>query len=209
MRLMWLDTSCFLVELAGLRVVFDPYLESRSSFNPPPPTSTQLGDVDLVLVTHGHFDHFADAPSLLRSSPRAKLVASRELCGYVGGRLGVEAERLIPIEAGEEVSVGGLRIKATRAQHLSPLDVARWLVGDFSFQPSSRDELRRVYAERLPPEALRHASEVPTGPLQGYLLDGGSIRLWNPSETTGWLARLGPTRCWCAWLEALRWKLLG
>ncbi len=183
MRFMWLGTSCFILEAGGLRILFDPYLESRASFNPPPLKPSEIKDLDLVLVTHGHYDHFVDAPSLLRST-EAKLVASRELCDYAKAKLGVSEARLIPLNQGEVVEVEGVKIEATRGEHMSPLDVIRWFIGDFSYTPSSRDELRRMYAERFPQEVLRFASEVPMGPLQGYLLTGGrGLRAWNPSET--------------------------
>jgi L-ascorbate metabolism protein UlaG (beta-lactamase superfamily) len=50
----------------GKVIVIDPWLTS----NPKTPASFKtleaLGKVDLILVTHAHFDHFADAPALAK-----------------------------------------------------------------------------------------------------------------------------------------------
>jgi L-ascorbate metabolism protein UlaG (beta-lactamase superfamily) len=182
LRLRWLGTSCFHVDLGGLEVLMDPYLESRSSFNPPPVSSSQLVDVDLVAITHGHYDHFADAPKVL-ASPKPILVASRELCNYAKQSLGLSEGRLIALEAGGRAQVDGCVLEATKAIHLSPLETIRWLIGDFSYTPSSWEELRRMYLKRLSAEIPESAFKVPVGPLQGYVLESGGFKLWNVSET--------------------------
>lgn len=182
MRLRWLGAACFQLDLGPLEALFDPYLDSRARFNPPPAPANELADVDVVAVTHGHFDHFADAAKVL-SSPRPVLLASSELCDYVKRRLCLPESRLVPIEAGQQVELHGVVFEATKGVHLSPLEVIRWFMGDFSFTPSSREELRRAYVERFPSDVLRFASEVPIGPLQGYVIYLASLRLWNVSET--------------------------
>ena len=162
--------------------MMDPYLDSRSSFNPPPATASQLVGVDVVAVTHGHYDHFADAPKILSSS-KALLTASSELCDYAKRSLGLPEDRLIALDPGRRVELRSCWVEATKGVHLDPLEVIRWFIGDFSYSPSSRDELRQMYAERFPGEVLKFASRVPAGPLQGYLFDCGGARLWNVSET--------------------------
>ncbi|MEM4700099.1 MAG: MBL fold metallo-hydrolase [Candidatus Nezhaarchaeales archaeon] len=181
MRLRWLGAACFQLDLGGLVVLFDPYLDSRAPFNPPPVSARGLSEVDVVAVTHGHFDHFADAPEVLSSSA-ALLLASSDLCRYAADRLGLPEGRLVPIEPGRRVELRGCAFEATRGVHLSPVEVIRWFTGDFSYAPASREELRRAYAEHFPSEVLRFASEVPAGPLQGYVVERG-VRLWNVSET--------------------------
>jgi len=182
MRLRWLGAACFQVDLGGLVVLMDPYLDSRASFNPPPVNVAQLVGVDVVAVTHGHYDHFADAPRLLASST-AVLASSRELCDYAKRGLGLGDDRLVALEPGRRVELKGWWVEATKGVHLDPVEVIRWFLGDFNYTPASRDELRRVYAERFPGEVLRFSSQVPVGPLQGYAFERGGVKLWNLSET--------------------------
>jgi L-ascorbate metabolism protein UlaG (beta-lactamase superfamily) len=61
----WLGQSAMKITTPGGKViVVDPWLTS----NPKTPEAYKkleaLGKVDLILVTHGHFDHWADAPAL-------------------------------------------------------------------------------------------------------------------------------------------------
>ncbi len=64
-KVQWLGQAAFkITTLTGKVIVIDPWLKT----NPKTPEAFKkldaLGKVDLVLVTHGHFDHMADAPEL-------------------------------------------------------------------------------------------------------------------------------------------------
>jgi L-ascorbate metabolism protein UlaG (beta-lactamase superfamily) len=64
-ELQWFGQSAFkLTSNSGKVIVIDPWLR----LNPATPAEfkdlPKLGKVDLILVSHGHFDHIADAPAL-------------------------------------------------------------------------------------------------------------------------------------------------
>ncbi len=64
-ELLWLGQAAFrLTTPSGKVIMIDPWLRP----NPTTPAEykdlEKLGKVDLILVTHGHFDHIADAPAL-------------------------------------------------------------------------------------------------------------------------------------------------
>lgn len=66
-QVQWLGQAAFkITTVEGKVIVIDPWLRT----NPKTPEAFRkleaLGKVDLVLVTHGHFDHMADAPDLAK-----------------------------------------------------------------------------------------------------------------------------------------------
>lgn len=63
----WLGQATFRITTPGGKViVVDPWLTSNPKTPPAYKSLEALGKVDLILVTHGHNDHFADAPALAR-----------------------------------------------------------------------------------------------------------------------------------------------
>ena len=108
------------IEVAGVRVLTDPFL--RTSLGPlerhgPVPDAVAETDIDLVLVSHGHPDHF-DPTSLrsLRGSPA--IVVPRGLGPWARR---VVTGDVIEVEAGTRVTVAGLDIDVVPASHwISP-----------------------------------------------------------------------------------------
>jgi L-ascorbate metabolism protein UlaG (beta-lactamase superfamily) len=66
-EVLWLGQAATRITTPGGKVIMiDPWLTS----NPKTPANfkelSALGKIDLILVTHAHFDHFADAPALAK-----------------------------------------------------------------------------------------------------------------------------------------------
>ena len=60
--IVWLGhASLLLTTLTGARLAIDPWLNGNPSL---PEDWRSLGDVSGILITHGHFDHLADAASV-------------------------------------------------------------------------------------------------------------------------------------------------
>jgi L-ascorbate metabolism protein UlaG (beta-lactamase superfamily) len=120
-QVQWLGQAAFKVTTPGGKViVIDPWLTT----NPKTPERfrklEELGKVDLVLVTHGHFDHIADAPALVRMH-NAPLWAPAGLSQSLG-ILGVLPQNLANrMNKSGTVTPIGPEIKVTlvRAEHSS------------------------------------------------------------------------------------------
>ena len=119
---LWLGQSAFkITTVAGKVIVVDPYLTA----NPKTPEQYKkleaLGKVDLILVTHGHLDHFLDAPALskLNNAPvwaSAGLSQSMQTLGVLPVAL---ANRMN--KGGSITPFAGVRITMTHAEHSSEL----------------------------------------------------------------------------------------
>ena len=93
MELTWLGRSCFqLVTRHHERVLFDPYLNLYRER-----TATPFPLPDVICVSHGHPDHFADVPDLVRGDSPALVVAIPRLCRALRGLVSETQHRLFPI----------------------------------------------------------------------------------------------------------------
>ena len=125
-ELLWLGQACFRITTPGGKVIVtDPWLKG----NPTTPAAYKdldaLGKIDLVLVTHAHGDHFADAPELVRKNnvpiyaPQG-LQASMQVYGIVPPEL---ARRMGKGGTVMPFGPSGVKITAVHAEHDGEL---RW-----------------------------------------------------------------------------------
>jgi L-ascorbate metabolism protein UlaG (beta-lactamase superfamily) len=116
MRITYVGHSAVLIELDGLRLLTDPVLRRRVLHierRAPPVDLGRVSDIDVVVVSHAHPDHL-DPPSLRSLAPRATVIVPRGARGLVARRGFTRVEE---IAEGEHLSVGGLEIEATHADH--------------------------------------------------------------------------------------------
>jgi L-ascorbate metabolism protein UlaG (beta-lactamase superfamily) len=130
--LYWLGQAGFIVTTPRQRLVIDPYLSNslarkyhgtatpHERMMPAPVAIGALGPVDLVLCTHHHTDHM-DADTLkplAESDPRLRFIVPRSAVALACARIGVDENRLIPLDAGDSVEpLPGLVVRAVRAAH--------------------------------------------------------------------------------------------
>ena len=167
-----------LIDIAGTRVLTDPFLRprlgplERHGQEPDPAT---LGEIDVVLISHGHQDHF-DRASLSAIEGRPLLVVPRGLGAAARRWTGAE---VLELSVGERTRFGEVSIEAVPARHWVTPAAARarpqgyvldagprlWFAGDTG---------------RLPPD------QRPTTPIDVALLP---VWTWGPHRGPG---HLGP-----------------
>ena len=109
----WLGHSTFIIRTpGGKRVLFDPWLAGNPSC---PDSMKKPPKVDLILASHGHFDHIEDLISCARES-NATVVGIFELCDWLG-RKGIQ--NVSPMNKGGSQDIAGLRVTMTDARHSS------------------------------------------------------------------------------------------
>ena len=113
MKVTFFGHACFRIEVAGVRLVLDPFLAENPVLHTDPATVP----CDYVLCTHAHSDHICDALTLARLH-RATLVAPYELAEHFAAQ-GVPTLDLMP---GGGVDLPWGRIQMTPAIHSSALE---------------------------------------------------------------------------------------
>ncbi|MET9258019.1 MBL fold metallo-hydrolase [Streptomyces sp. NPDC003717] len=125
LRLTWMGHSSVLAEIDGQRVLFDPVWGERCSpfpfagpkrLHPAPVPLAALGPVDVVVISHDHYDHL-DLPTINALAGTDTLFAVPLGVGAHLERWGVSAGRLRELDWHESTHVGGLTLTATPARH--------------------------------------------------------------------------------------------
>lgn len=113
LEVMWCGHSTFVMTTPkGVRLLFDPWLTTNPSC---PAAARNVGAIDLMLISHGHSDHCADAVSVARET-RAIVIAPVELVSWLE-RQGVKNTR--PMNIGGRQTIKNLNIGMVNAVHSS------------------------------------------------------------------------------------------
>ncbi|HLY54822.1 MAG TPA: MBL fold metallo-hydrolase [Stellaceae bacterium] len=147
----WLGHAAFLLRMAGQNVLVDPFLSDYASpiagvgprrFTPPGLPVGHLPRIDVLLVSHNHYDHL-DARTIeaLTGKRRIRVIVPLGLGRFFGTR---GFRRITELAWHEAAEIGGLRVTCVPAIHRSArslTDRNRTLWGGFVLESASR----RVY----------------------------------------------------------------
>jgi L-ascorbate metabolism protein UlaG (beta-lactamase superfamily) len=127
LRVTWLGHSTLLLEIDGAHVLIDPVWGERVSpfsfmgpkrFHAPPLAMSELPEVDVVVISHDHYDHL--------DLPTVKALRDRHVRWVVplgvGAHLqawGIPINEITELDWWEDTRVGDLTLTATPARHFS------------------------------------------------------------------------------------------
>jgi len=107
----WLGHSTFLFRSpGGKRILIDPWVAGNPAC---PEASKRIGDLDLILISHGHSDHTGDAVSIARATG-AHVIANYEICLWLEAK-GIQ--NTVPMGHGGTQTVGDIAITMVNAVH--------------------------------------------------------------------------------------------
>ena len=113
-ELTWLGHCTWSLRTGGKTILLDPFLDQ----NPAAPVKAADVAADYILVSHGHYDHIADAPAVaLRTG--ATVIAIYEIAEWLANQHGVKNTLGMNIGGGVDLPFG--RVKMTPALHSSQL----------------------------------------------------------------------------------------
>src|SRR5260370_26698205 len=104
-----------LIPPRGKTILIDPWTQSNPAC---PDNLKQVNQLDLMLVSHGHFDHAANAVDIAKTT-RPSVVSIVELAGWLQSK-GVE--NTTGINKGGSVDVQGINVTMTHAIHSSAVE---------------------------------------------------------------------------------------
>ena len=123
----WFGHSTLLIQMSGKNILFDPVFSNRSSpvqfagpkrFTPPPCTIADLPEIDILIISHDHYDHL-DKPAIKKIDSKVK----KYVCPLgVEKRLkkfGVDPDKITDMAWWEEIQLEGIHIACTPARHFS------------------------------------------------------------------------------------------
>lgn len=131
LRVTWMGHSSLLLEIDDVRVLIDPVWDQRASpirwmgpkrFFPAPLRLEDLPKIDIVLISHDHYDHLGKS-TIQRLARLGPIADARWVTSLNVGRLlrafGVAANRLTELDWTESVTVAGCQVTALPARHFS------------------------------------------------------------------------------------------
>jgi len=114
MNMTWLGHAAFLITTdENLRILIDPFISN----NPTSPVAVEELYADVILVTHGHADHFGDTMEIANRTG-ALIVANHELSVYLS-KQGFET---MGMNIGGTVKVQDVSITMVNSLHSSDMD---------------------------------------------------------------------------------------
>lgn len=112
MDLTYFGHSTFQIESGGTTILVDPFFED----NPHTDVAPDDLDPDVILITHAHFDHFADAPSIATRTG-ALVISNFEIVSRLGNEHA--HENVHPLNTGGKAEFEWGSVEAVNALHSS------------------------------------------------------------------------------------------
>ena len=110
----WLGHGTWKVRSArGKDVLIDAWVMNNPAT---PDTLKTIDKCDLMLITHGHFDHIHDALEIARRT-KPTIVTNHEIGVWLGSKQGIDGERIVAGNQGGTIDVEGIKVTLVQAVH--------------------------------------------------------------------------------------------
>jgi L-ascorbate metabolism protein UlaG (beta-lactamase superfamily) len=115
MQFTYFGHSCFLIEVKGTKLLFDPFISGNELANKV--VDINSIQADYILVSHGHADHVLDLVPIAGRTG-AKVICSWEIYEWLGKQ---NITNVHPMNTGGKWNFGPFTVKCVTAHHSSGL----------------------------------------------------------------------------------------
>ncbi len=147
-QITWLGHSSWLIESANHRWLVDPFL-TQNPVAKHRPADFKSG-IDTILITHGHFDHVADAAEIANMN-QACIAANYEIATWFTEKHKVK--KTLGMNLGGWGQVPGGRVKLVPAWHSSVLP-------DGTYGGTREASLPSLQDDGFTSQGIRHSSAI-------------------------------------------------
>ena len=122
----WLGHSSVLLEISGCRILIDPVLSTYASpiplfvkrFSNPPVSAEQLPKIDIVLITHDHYDHLDKNIVKILSRQGSYFLVPKGVGGHLRS-WGIPEKKIEELTWWQQTSYNNLSLACVPARHFS------------------------------------------------------------------------------------------
>ncbi|MDR1803362.1 MAG: MBL fold metallo-hydrolase [Treponema sp.] len=116
-KIKWYGTATILLDNGGTKLLFDPFLPLNDKCFKPP--MDELAAVENILVTHGHLDHIASIPAILKQGGGTATVYCTAKPREVLIAKGVDETRIRQITSGDRLNFGTFEVRVLKGKHIA------------------------------------------------------------------------------------------
>ena len=134
LSMVWLGHSSVFLRMGGKNILIDPIFSSRVSpvsfvgpkrFPGETIKASQLPEIDLVLITHNHYDH-CDRETLRALDAQVKQYIAPTGVGRIIQQFGIQPSKITELGWFEQADAAGLQVICTPSQHNSSRTGIDW-----------------------------------------------------------------------------------
>lgn len=148
----WLGHSSILIQMHGMNILIDPVFSEKASpvsfagpgrFSELPVTAEELPKIDIVLLSHDHYDHLDMKTIKALDSKTERFIVPLGVENHLE-RWGVSADKIQNMAWWEEMELDGLTIACAPARHYSSRSL--WDAGNTLYASwILKDEYHQIY----------------------------------------------------------------
>lgn len=126
LKFIWFGHSTLLLNLDGVRILTDPVFSASASpfsfmfrrFQPPVLTREALPDIDIILLSHDHYDHLDEQTIRAFRDTTTRFIAPLKVGEHLQ-KWGIAAQRIEELDWYQSHTLNGITFTATPSHHFS------------------------------------------------------------------------------------------